>query len=181
MKRLDLENGCKMTQPSNEKITEALERFSEPAVQPSPPPSSQPQEQLPAELPPSEVEEPATPDADPSELIDPDEPTEEPDEILMSPPSDDQTTQTPAGQFIPPIRQNRPPLYQTMKFRQTIIPVLLTCSLLTLLASSLKFAAGPDSIFSDLPLWLPITLAVAGAVLLMLAVLNMLAVKHAAR
>jgi hypothetical protein len=66
-----------------------------------------------------------------------------------------------------------------MEFRRTIIPILLTCALLTLAFSSLKFATGPDSIFSDLPMWLPVTLMAAGVILLFLAVLNMLAVKHA--
>ena len=178
MKGLELENECRMTQPSNEKIAEALENFAEGEVQPNPPPSPESADQTESELPPSMSQATEAQDADPSEILDTDEPLEEVDEILMTPAPGEETGKS-ASRIFSPIRQNRPPLYQTMKFRQTIIPVLLTCGVLTLATSSLKFAAGPDSIFSDLPLWLPITLLLAGVVLLLLAVLNMLAVKHA--
>jgi hypothetical protein len=178
MKGLELENECRMTQPNNEKIAEALENFAEGDVQPNLQPALEPPDQTGSELPPQTFQATDAQDADPSEIIETDEPLEEADEILMTPAPGEETVESSSRQFLP-IRQNRPPLYQTMTFRQTIIPVLLTCGVLTLATSSLKFAAGPDSIFSDLPLWLPITLLLAGVILLLLAVLNMLAVKHA--
>jgi hypothetical protein len=72
----------------------------------------------------------------------------------------------------------RSALYQTIEFRRTIIPVLLTCGVLTIAFGMLKYALGEDSPLSELPGWLPIVLFITGALLLTLAVTNMLSVHH---
>jgi hypothetical protein len=69
-------------------------------------------------------------------------------------------------------------IYQTIEFRRTIIPVLLTCGVLTTAFGSLKYALGEDSPLADLPRWLPIGLFITGAMLLGLAVVNMLSVRQ---
>ncbi len=69
-------------------------------------------------------------------------------------------------------------VYQTIEFRRTAIPILLTCGLLTIAFGALKYISGPDSPVADLPGWLPIALFITGAVLLGLAIANMLSVKQ---
>ena len=72
----------------------------------------------------------------------------------------------------------RSALYQTIEFRRTIIPILLTCGVLTIAFGMLKYALGEDSPLSELPSWLPVVLFITGALLLALAVTNMLSVRH---
>lgn len=72
----------------------------------------------------------------------------------------------------------RSAVYQTVEFRRSIIPILLTCGVLTIIFGTLKFALGPDSPLADLPVWLPIALFITGALLLALAVFNMLSVRQ---
>jgi hypothetical protein len=69
-------------------------------------------------------------------------------------------------------------VYQTVEFRRTIIPILLTCGVLMIAFGLLKPLLGQDSPLADLPGWLPIVLFAAGALLLGLAVLNMLSVRQ---
>jgi hypothetical protein len=157
-----------MTPPSNDDLANALEQFASGDSPPSTEKTPEPMEQTRPELPSS-----AAP-----EIVETEEPAVEADDWVMGDVSAEVTPAATAARS-PVALQNRPPLYRTMQFRQTIIPILLTCGVLTLAFSSLKFVLGPDSIFSDLPLWLPIVLLLAGVVLLFLAVLNMLAVKHA--
>ena len=83
-----------------------------------------------------------------------------------------QAAQPPRGAF------QRSALYQTIEFRRTIIPILLTCGGLMIGFGSLKYVMGEDSPLSELPVWLPVLLFVTGALLLGLAVANMLSVKH---
>ena len=59
MKGLELENECRMTEPNNEKIAEALENFAEGTegeAQANLPPSPEPADQTDSELQPSVVE-----------------------------------------------------------------------------------------------------------------------------
>ena len=50
----------------------------------------------------------------------------------------------------------RSALYQTIEFRRTIIPILLTCGVLMIGFGSLKYVMGEDSPLSELPVWLPV-------------------------
>jgi hypothetical protein len=70
-------------------------------------------------------------------------------------------------------------LARSIFFRRTIIPVLLTVGLMLPILSLLWLGTGLDSPLRRIGAWLPITLAILGAVLLVLAVLNMAQVKHA--
>ena len=81
-----------------------------------------------------------------------------------------------------PRAPRRESLYRTLAFRRTIIPILLT------LGVSLPALAGgwlmldPDSTLKSAPQLagplVPVTLVVVGVILLILAVLNMLYVRH---
>ncbi len=62
-------------------------------------------------------------------------------------------------------------------FRQTLIPVLLTTGVLAIAFGLARVALGPDSPAAAFPAWATPTFVVAGAVLLALAVLNMLSVR----
>lgn len=71
----------------------------------------------------------------------------------------------------------RAAVYQTLEFRRTLIPVLLTCGALLIAFASARHLVGPDSPLADLPPWLAPVLILSGTVLLALAGLNMLSVK----
>ena len=62
--------------------------------------------------------------------------------------------------------------------RRTLIPILLTCGVLMPAVGSLKWLMGPESPFASWSIWAPVALGACGAVLLTLAVANMLQVKH---
>jgi hypothetical protein len=166
-----------MTQPSNDELADALEQLADGQVAPGAEEPAEPLDPTRPVFPPSAIGSGGAVQVDPPEIVTTEEPADQANDVVTDVPVDEipPLTASPMSTFTHP----RPPLYQTMKFRRTIIPILLTCGVLTLAFSSLKFVLGPDSIFSDLPIWLPITLFTAGIVLLFLAVLNMLAVKHA--
>jgi hypothetical protein len=77
-----------------------------------------------------------------------------------------------------PAALQRAAVYQTLEFRRTLIPVLLTCGMLLIVFSSARHLLGQDSPLNDLPPWLAPLLLLTGTVLLVLAVLNMLSVKR---
>jgi hypothetical protein len=68
-----------------------------------------------------------------------------------------------------------------LRTKRTLIPILLTCGLLLPAIGTLKWAGGEDSAFASWDIWIPMLLAVAGLILLGLAVLNMLQVRHLLR
>ena len=66
--------------------------------------------------------------------------------------------------------------------RQTMIPILLTCGVMLPMLAALWFRLDDDSALRlGAGRWLPITLTCVGAVMLVLAVLNMLQVRHLLR
>jgi hypothetical protein len=71
----------------------------------------------------------------------------------------------------------RAAVYQTLEFRRTLIPILLTCGALLIAFASARHLVGPDSPLADLPPWMAPVLILSGTVLLALAGLNMLSVK----
>jgi len=64
-----------------------------------------------------------------------------------------------------------------VEFRRTLIPVLLSCGVLTIAFGLAPLGMGPDSISATLPRWVTPTLVATGVVLLVLAGLNMAGVR----
>ncbi len=64
-----------------------------------------------------------------------------------------------------------------LRFRRTMIPILLTCGVLLLGIGSLPWIAGADSVFADRSVVLSAMLCGAGVCLLLVAALNMLQVR----
>jgi hypothetical protein len=143
-----------MTESNNDELADALAKFADGDVAPSEEQTFEPAEDV------EPVEQPATED----------------DEVI--PEVEMEALSTPIVNWSSATEHHRIPLYQTMQFRQTIIPILLTCGMLTLVLASLKTLLGADSLFSDLPGWVPVALFIAGVVLLFLAIINMFAVKE---
>src|SRR5262245_54114998 len=87
--------------------------------------------------------------------------------------ADDQVIapRTSAAVFAPRRRTDDLRAERSLNARRTAIPILISCGLLLPAIGSLKWLAGDESIFSMLDLWVPIALAVFGALLLTLAVL----------
>jgi hypothetical protein len=100
------------------------------------------------------------------------------DDDSVNVPAPDAAVFAPKVRLTPARRTGRAAMYQTIEFRRTIIPILLTCGTLMIVFGSLKYTMGQDSALAELPGWLPIVLFTTGAVLLSLAVVNMLSVKH---
>lgn len=69
------------------------------------------------------------------------------------------------------------PLIQSLKFRRTIIPPLLVVGISFLIMPIAWLMMDRDSLLRNAGAALPITLCVVGAVLLLLAILNMLSVR----
>jgi hypothetical protein len=68
-------------------------------------------------------------------------------------------------------------VYKTLKFKRTIIPILLTSGLLLIIFGVSRFIAGPDSPLSVLPMWLIATVFVMALLLLVFGAMTMLQVK----
>ena len=112
-------------------------------------------------------------------LVPPDDQTEiiyDDDSVIV--PAPDAAVFAPKRRSQPAARVGHSAMYQTIEFRRTIIPILLTCGTLMLAFGSLKYTLGQDSALAELPGWLPIVLFTTGTVLITLAVMNMLSVKH---
>ncbi|HSV13678.1 MAG TPA: hypothetical protein VLI90_05425 [Tepidisphaeraceae bacterium] len=111
-------------------------------------------------------------------VLPPEQPEIIDDDDSVNIPAPDATVFAPRPRTRPALRTGRSVIYQTIEFRRTIIPILLTCGTLVILFGSLKYTLGPDSALAELPSWLPVVLFITGAVLIALAVVNMLSVKH---
>lgn len=79
----------------------------------------------------------------------------------------------PARKMIP-TRAKSPALYR----QRTMIPVLLTCSILLWVFASLRFVVYADSPFAQLPMWGSVAGYIGGVLLLMVAIANMLNVRY---
>src|SRR5207248_817060 len=81
----------------------------------------------------------------------------------------------------PPRRPVRQPLWKSLAFRRTIIPILLTCGTLMLALGVMRWVPGPLTMWAavmETSPWLAYVFLGIGAVLLALAALNMLQVKN---
>jgi hypothetical protein len=61
---------------------------------------------------------------------------------------------------------------RSARFRQTLVPVLLTSGLLMLVTTLLKYTVNPDAPLAAMPAWMAVLLAVSGVALLVVAALN---------
>jgi hypothetical protein len=93
-------------------------------------------------------------------------------------PAPDAAVFAPRPKSAAALKAHRTAVYQTVEFRRTMIPVLLTCGVLMLVFAVLKFLARADSPLADLPMWLPVVLIITAIALLGLGVLNMLSVQN---
>ena len=98
----------------------------------------------------------------------------EDDVLLAAPPPD--TTALATGRATHELITGR-----QIRTRRTLIPILLTCGVLMPAVASLKWLRGAESPFAAWPLWPPVVLTGCGLILLALAVLNMLQVRHLMR
>jgi hypothetical protein len=80
------------------------------------------------------------------------------------------TRHGPAGPHVP--------LFKTLNFRRTAIPVLLTTGLLLLFVAALKFLVNGDAVLATMPMGMCLGLAGAGILLLCVAALNVTQVRH---
>ena len=72
----------------------------------------------------------------------------------------------------------RVPMFKTLKFRRTAIPILLTAGAILLAVPALRFVVHPDSVMATLPLTTCAMLAGAAVLLLGVAAMNMAQVRH---
>ena len=103
-------------------------------------------------------------------------PPEDDDAVIV--PAPDQSVFAPRPKAAAPVRKGRVPVYQTLHFRQTVIPVMLTSGVMALLLGGIRFALSDDSIFSAVPSSIAIVLIVLGLLLLGAAALNIVQVKQ---
>lgn len=70
-----------------------------------------------------------------------------------------------------------PARIRSLAWRRTVIPILLTCGVLLIGIGALRWIGGADSVFADMTIPMSALLCGSGAFLLLVAVLNMLAVR----
>jgi hypothetical protein len=67
---------------------------------------------------------------------------------------------------------------RSLLFRRTMIPILLTCGVMFPTLAAMWFHTDPGHVVRRTGPWLPVTLIVLGIVFLLLAVMNMVQVRH---
>ena len=72
----------------------------------------------------------------------------------------------------------RVPMFKTLKFRRTAIPILLTAGAILLAVVALRFLVNPDAVLATLPLGMCAALAGAAVLLWGVAAMNMAQVRH---
>src|SRR5438046_2285680 len=95
---------------------------------------------------------------------------------LPSIPESSISSAAPARSTLAPPRKNLP-FHQSIEYKRTLIPILLTCGVL-LPALSLLPVIAPESVMGGMPAWVIVCAALAGVILLALAAMNMMQVKH---
>jgi hypothetical protein len=68
--------------------------------------------------------------------------------------------------------------YDSLKFRQTTIPIFLTTGVMLFLSGVLRFIVGTDAPLSDMPIWLAFIAWVAAAFMIGGAIMNMMRVRN---
>ena len=100
----------------------------------------------------------------------------ESDEVMA--PAPDASVFAPKAKPATAPRSSRTPYTQTLEFKRTVIPVMLTSGTIMLITAAAIFLAGVDSIFASIPAWLAIALLLFGLILLSLAAMNMMQVRR---
>jgi hypothetical protein len=146
-------------------------------VHPAPPPPP-----APATAPPgAPLRRPPAPTAEP---VAPPQDIPQSSAFDMAPPDDDDAVIVPPPDRAAFIHAKKPAAkpklaaYQTLHFRQTIIPIMLTTGVMAIVLACIRLAISDDSIFSKIPGSVAAILAVIGLVLLAVAVMNMMQVKQ---
>lgn len=103
-------------------------------------------------------------------------PPDDDDAVIV--PAPDQSVFAPRPKAAPVVRKARVPVYQTLHFRQTVIPVMLTSGVLAIVLAGIRFTLSDDSIFSAVPTSVALVLIVLGLLLLGAAALNIMQVKQ---
>jgi hypothetical protein len=109
---------------------------------------------------------PATPNEDPTKSTDSKRPVLPTSAIAPKPAA-------PASRYVRPV-----PLFRRLEFRRTIIPILLTLGVALPIVGALPMIVPADSAFAPIDRMYSFTFFIVGAVLFVLAVMNMIAVKH---
>ena len=112
-------------------------------------------------------------------------PASVPETTNVQPLDDDDVVIVPAAPLssLGPRPTHRPvssgvPLFKSLVFRRTAIPVLLTSGLLMLAVAGFRYVVDPDSVLALLPPWISVVLLAAAALLLLVAALNMAQVRQ---
>lgn len=103
-------------------------------------------------------------------------PPDDDDAVIV--PAPDQSVFAPRPKAAPAVRKARTPIYQTLEFRQTVIPIMLTSGVLAIVLGAIRFGLSDDSIFSAVHSSVAIVLIVLGFMLLGAAALNIMQVKQ---
>jgi hypothetical protein len=105
----------------------------------------------------------------------------------MAPPDDDDAVIVPAPDRAVFKPKSKPPAapartqqaaYQTLHFRQTVIPVMLTLGIIALVLAAIRLGISDDSVFAKIPASVAGVLSLVGVLLLAVAGLNMMQVKQ---
>ena len=122
---------------------------------------------------------PATPPAEAAEFVHAEPaaaaPADDDDVVMMPAPSTQYLAHAPQT----PARAGRPAAGASVGVRKTLVPVLFTGGILLLVAAVMKYLVHPDAPLAAVPTWLAVVLAVGGAALVGVAVLNGLLVRRA--
>lgn len=90
------------------------------------------------------------------------------DAVIMPAPSVEYLAHQPHHAPVP----TRSPAERTVRFRATVIPIMLTGGLLMVAAAVLKYTVAPDAPLAAMPTWSAFLLLLTGAALLVVAGLN---------
>jgi hypothetical protein len=98
-------------------------------------------------------------------------PSADPDDFVAAPAPDESV-------FAP--RQSTAQLLakERLEQKRMFIPILLTTGVLLPAIASLKWITGPDSVFAEMEAWVPLVLIATGVMLLAMAAINMMQVRH---
>jgi hypothetical protein len=103
-------------------------------------------------------------------------PPDDDDAVIV--PAPDQSVFATRSKTASYTRKPRVPVYQTLQFRQTVIPIMLTSGTLAIVLALIRFSLTDDSIFATVPAIVAIILLVLGMLLLAAAGLNIMQVKQ---
>jgi hypothetical protein len=120
---------------------------------------------------------PASPPSPPEVSDNPFDQAPPEDDDAMAMPAPDASVFAPRPKPAPAPRRAATPVYQTLRFRQTVIPIMLTGGVMSIVLALIYFSLPDDSFFAAVPALVAVVVLVIGAALLGMAVLNVMQVK----